>query len=203
MKPPRPNGGEVASSMGQAGDPEDDILQALDRQDLRSALQLLMDAYGDALYSFCRRMVKDAELAADVHQTTFVQAWQGLSRFSRRSTLRTWLYGIARHRCLDALKIDRRRRQRIEAVEELPETVGTEAVAEQSLLADAFSRTLAGCLGALTPRVRSALLLRFQEGFSYREMAAVCDDRPATLQARVSRALPLLRHCLEEQGFAP
>lgn len=187
----------------EAPPPEADILDALERGDRRTALALLMDVYGSALYAFCRNMVRDADLAADVHQTTFVQAWQGLEHFSHRSTLRTWLYGIARHRCLDALKIDRRRNRRFELVDSLPENEGHEPEAEKQLVAGAFSRALNACLAALAPRVRLAVALRFEEGFSYPEMASVCDDRPATLQARVSRALPALRRCLEEKGLAP
>ena len=182
---------------------ERDVLRALDRQDLRAALDLLMATYGAALYGFCRRMVKDAELAADVHQTTFVQAWQGLAGFSRRSSLRTWLYGIARHRCLDALKIHRRRQRRFETVDQLPEVPQQEVRVEDELVASAFARALDGCLQALTSKVRTALLLRFEEGFSYPQMAEVCEDPPATLQARVSRALPMLRRCLEKRGFTP
>lgn len=187
----------------EAPSPEAEILQALERGDRRTALALLMEVYGSALYAFCRNMVRDADLAADVHQTTFVQAWQGLEHFSHRSTLRTWLYGIARHRCLDALKMDRRRNRRFELVDTLPESEGSEPEAESHLVASAFSRALAVCLQALAPRVRLAVALRFEEGFSYPEMASVCDDRPATLQARVSRALPTLRRCLEEKGLAP
>ena len=52
----------------------------------------------------------------------------------------------------------------------------------------------------LRPKVRIAILLRYREGLSYAEMAAICDERPATLQARVSRALPVLRRYLGELG---
>lgn len=200
MAPPLDGGrGDVAGVPSQ----EADILDALERGDRRTALSLLMEVYGSALYAFCRNMVRDADLAADVHQTTFVQAWQGLEHFSHRSTLRTWLYGIARHRCLDALKIDRRRNRRFELVDSFPEKEGHEPEAEHQLVAGAFSRALNTCLEALAPRVRLALALRYEEGFSYPEMASVCDDRPATLQARVSRALPTLRRCLEEKGLTP
>jgi RNA polymerase sigma-70 factor (ECF subfamily) len=161
-----------------------------------------MDAYGTPLYRFCRRLVGEEALAEDAHQLTFVQAYEGLARFDRRSSLRSWLYSIARHRCLDALKITRRRRARIEAVPELPERPVAEASAEERLVERVRRRMLESCLGKLAPKVRSALLLRFQEELSYPEMAQVSGERPATLQARVARALPALRHCLETQEEA-
>jgi DNA-directed RNA polymerase specialized sigma24 family protein len=44
--------------------------------------------------------------------------------------------------------------------------------------------------------------LRFQQGVTYEEMARREGERPATLQARVARALPVLRRCLERGGDA-
>jgi len=75
--------------------------------------------------------------------------------------------------------------------------------AEERLVVTAFSRVLERCLGDLVPGARAAVLLRYQGGFSYPEMAAICHERPATLQARVARALPILRRCLEGQGLSP
>jgi DNA-directed RNA polymerase specialized sigma24 family protein len=41
------------------------------------------------------------------------------------------------------------------------------------------------------------VLLRFQQGLSFEEMSAICREKPGTLQARVARALPVLRDCIE------
>jgi RNA polymerase sigma-70 factor (ECF subfamily) len=45
------------------------------------------------------------------------------------------------------------------------------------------------------------VLLRFQTGMSYPEMSDVLGVRSETLQARVARALPVLRRCLEGNGW--
>jgi RNA polymerase sigma factor (sigma-70 family) len=184
-------------------DPEEEALEALARGDRDGALSLLMDAYGAGLYRYCRQMIPQDGLAEDVHQTVFVQAYEALERFSRRSTLRTWLYGIARHRCLDALKARRRHRARFEAPGELPEPPQEVATPEEQAASGDRARALERCLAGLAPKVRSAVVLRFQEGFSYGEMAALCRERAPTLQARVARALPALRRCLEQMGLAP
>ncbi len=186
---------------GDLPDPEREALEALDRADHEAALRTLMTAYGTAIYRFCRQLVSE-ELAEEAHQMTFVQAYEGLGRFSRRSSLRTWLFSIARHRCLDAAKIARRRQRRFELVAEPPESPAATSGAEERLAADARARALESCLGELKPEVRSAVVLRFQEDLSYPEMARVCDERPPTLQARVARAMPLLRRCLEGLGQA-
>ena len=193
-----PAAGEVARS--EAVDPEVEALAALDRDDPEETLRILMEAYGTRLYRYCVQMVGDDDLAADVHQLTFVQAYQGLRRFRRQSALRTWLYGIARHRSLDAVKTRRRRERRIQLVEDLPEPADGAVSSEDRLSLRSMSAVLERCLGELAPRIRNAVLLRFQEGLSYPEIARLSDERAPTLQARVSRAMPVLRRCLERQG---
>jgi DNA-directed RNA polymerase specialized sigma24 family protein len=47
------------------------------------------------------------------------------------------------------------------------------------------------------------VLLRYQQGFSFDEMAAICRERPATLRARVARALPVMRASIEARLRAP
>ena len=192
--------GEVGESNTPA-DGEQRALAALERGDREQALTLLMDAYGESVFRYCRRMVGDSDLANDVHQTTYVQAFEALPRFERRSSLRTWIFGIARHRCLDALKARRRRERRFEVLDELPDQPALGAEQETGLAVREFSRGLERCLEGLTPASRTAVLLRYAEGFSYPEMASVCGDEPGTLRVRVARALPVLRGCLERQGL--
>jgi RNA polymerase sigma-70 factor (ECF subfamily) len=178
------------------------ILAALERRDRDAALRLLMQEYGTAVYRYCRRVLGDGDLVDEAHQMTFVQAYEGLARFAGRSSLRTWLFGIAHHRCLDLLKISRRREKRF-LTGELPERPAEGETAEERLTARSRLQALAGCLRELAPHIRTAVLLRFQQGVSYEEMARLEGERPATLQARVARALPVLRRCLERKGETP
>ena len=172
------------------------------RGDREGALAVLVRAYGPALYRFCRQMVVDPDLAHDVHQTTFLQAFEGLEGFGGPLMFRGWLYRIARHRCLDALKAARRREKRFALVGELPERPDPDAGADVSLGEKSRTAALRRCLGELAPHIRAAVFLRFQEGFSYEQMARLLRERAPTLQARVTRVLPVLRRCLEAQGFA-
>ncbi len=185
----------------RARDPDGEALQAIGRGDRRGALVILMKAHGDALHRYCHRVLRSRELADDVHQLVFVQAFEDLLTFSGGSSLRTWLYAIANHRCLDALKVRRRWFARFALREELPERADPRPSAEEAADARSLSAALEGCLDKLQPEVRIAVLLRYQEGFTYQEMSRACGEKPATLQARVARAMPLLRQCLETKGI--
>ena len=194
---------EPRVTAGMTSDTERAALAALDRGSPDEALAILMRAYGTGVYRYCRQMVTDDDLAQEVHQMTFVQAHEGLARFARRSSLRTWLFGIARHRCLDILKMHRRRHKRFGPIEEAPDLPEPASSAEDRLSERSVARVLESCLRGLAPRVRAAVLLRYQQGLSYPEIARLSNEKAPTLQVRVARALPLLRRCLEEKGVAP
>jgi RNA polymerase sigma-70 factor, ECF subfamily len=179
-------------------DPEVEARAALARGDARRALTLLMQAYGDDIYRHCWLVLGEPDLADEVHQTVFVQAFRDLGRFSGRSTLRTWLLGIARHRCLDALKITRRWRRRFRLGHTTPDPADTTAAADHRLAAAGEAVALSRALAQLPPKVRSAVLLRYHEGLSFEEMSAICGERATTLQARVARAMPVLRRWMED-----
>src|SRR5262245_61880159 len=186
-----------AAATAAAAPGEEACLAALARGQAREAVAMLMDLYGRSIYGYCRHLLGDADLARDVLQTTFLQAQQDLARFAGRSSIKVWLYGIARHRCLDALKSVRRRERRFAPLEETPTDRAIGAAGETELLAGEMQQLLARCLELLEARSRAAVLLRFQEDLSYPEMASVCEERVSTLQKRVARALPVLRQCLE------
>ncbi len=184
-------------------DAEREAREALGRGDHRAALAMLMRVHGEAIYRHCRVVLQDDDLAHDVLQTVFVQAHRDLGSFGGRSNLRGWLFGIARHRCLDALRSRQRQRQRHVSDEgALDVAADPRAGVEALLAAGDDAEQLERCLRELRPDIRIAVLLRFQEGMSYEEMERVCRERSDTLRARVVRSLPFLRRCLEQREAA-
>ena len=123
------------------------------------------------------------------------------ARFQGRGNLRGWLFGIARHRCLDAAKSSRRHSQRYpldaQAGKNQPDD---RPDADGQLDQPRRSAVLRQCLQALDTGVRVAVLLRYEEGLAYEEIARMSRELAATIQARVARALPRLRECLESKG---
>lgn len=182
-KPPRPD--------------DDDVRDHIAAGAFDPALRILMQRYGASVYRFCREALRDPTLAADVHQQVFVEAYRDLRRFAGRSTVRTWLFAIARHRCLDAAKGRKRWTARFKnESEDVPDPRPS---AGERLDDERLREALRACLDQLGEHIRTAVLLRFQQGFSFDDMATVCRDKPGTLQARVARALPVLRACIEQR----
>ena len=174
----------------------------LARGDRRAVLTHLMKTYGDEVLRFCLSMLPDAATAEDVRQTIFVEAFQSLASYAGRGDLRGWLYGIARHRCLDAARSGRRRRWRFWLDADAGEDqIDASAEVDQGLDERQRVAILRGCLRRLPAGIRVLVLLRYEEGLPYGEIARMSGEQPATVQARVARALPRLRDCVEQKGL--
>lgn len=168
-------------------------------EDERAAVAELDRLYGEKVYRFVRGMLGNAEDARDVFQNTFLEAARDLRQFDARSSAKAWLFGIANHRCIDAFRL--RQRQKIfTLVAFAPETPDQASSAEERFAEKQRLNQLEECMQKLAPHARAAVLLRFVQELSYQEMAEVCGEKPETLRARVSRALPVLRACLEAKG---
>jgi len=179
-------------------DPVDrDIKDALTAGDPRRALRLTMRHHGDAVYHYCRRMVGD-EQAPDIQQLIFIDVYRGFPAFDRRSTVRTWVFSIARHRCIDALRSRQRRRGHEEVgTSDLDDTPDPQPDPRSLLEHQDREAALRDCIDRLAPASRSAVLLRYQEGLAYADMAAMSGEQAGTIGRRVARALVVLRTCIE------
>lgn len=183
-------------STGRGADPDSDVLGLVANGDMTGALRRLMQRHGTSVYRYCREALRDRALAEDVQQQVFMSAFRDLPKFSGRSTVRTWLFAIARHRVLDAAKSRRRARSHVEG-EDATDIPDPRPSPGERLDDVQMREALVFCLQKLAPHVLTALLLRFQQGFTFEEMADVCHEKPGTLQAQVARALPALRACIE------
>jgi RNA polymerase sigma-70 factor (ECF subfamily) len=182
----------------EAGDPDADVARLIAAGDLEGALRLLMQRHGDAVYRFVRNALRDEARADDVHQRIFIEAYRDLPRFAGRSSLRTWLFAIARYRVIDAAKVRVREEGRLGEGDGADAPDPRPSPGEQ--IDDVRLRAaLARCLDKLGEHIRTAVLLRYQQGFSFEEMADTMREKAGTLQARVSRALPVLRECIEAE----
>src|SRR5207247_1372354 len=104
----------VPQETPRIADPDDDVTSCIERGDLGTALHHLMKRHRTPVYRYCSTALRDPVLADDVCQQIFIQAFRDLSRFHGRSKIRIWLFGIARHRILDAAKARRRRLARLQ-----------------------------------------------------------------------------------------
>jgi RNA polymerase sigma factor (sigma-70 family) len=177
------------------------LRDTLGRGDHRAALRLLMTEHGSAVFGYCARVLGDSTLGADVHQQVFEEAYRDLGTLKRPEHARSWLFGIAHHRCLDAVKARRRAEKRFaQGDDTIGEIADEPRDPTEGVDRKVVARALDECIRTISAESRIAVLLRLQEGLSYTEMERMCREKATTLQARVTRALPLLRRCLKGKG---
>ncbi|UCF06040.1 MAG: sigma-70 family RNA polymerase sigma factor [bacterium] len=69
----------------------------------RAAGAELLGRYQRAVYLWCYRYVRDHERALDMSQEVLLRAWRALDSFGGKSKFSTWLFAIARNRCLNEM----------------------------------------------------------------------------------------------------
>lgn len=157
-----------------------------------------MDAYEAPITAFALRIVRNRELAKDICQQVFLEAFQGIARFEGRGSLWSWLCGITYHRCMDELR--RSRRAGADGLKVLDHLTGRP---DPAMDADRISerRALEQCLGKLSIPMRAQLLMRYFFGLTHAEIGETVGDTHSTVQVRMSRILPRLRRCLRGEGL--
>jgi len=175
------------------------------------AFRELTEPHRRELEVHCYRMLGSVQDAEDVLQETLLAAWQGLSGYAGRASLRTWLYRIATNRCLNARRSASRRPAQewnIPAVgmlepSSLGEVVwlepfpdarldgalnappGPEARYEQT---ESISLAFVTALQLLSPRQLAVLILRDVLGFPAGEVAEMLDSSVESVNSALKRA---------------
>lgn len=153
--------------------------------------------HGRELFGFAIRALGDRGLAEEAVQETFLRAWRSAGRFDPAiSSLRTWLFAIARNVMVD---LARARASR-------PRLAG-EAGPERAAEGDPIDRALVRwqveeALRRLGEEHRRVLVETYFRGRPYGEVAALLRIPEGTVKSRVFYALKALRLALDEMGWA-
>jgi RNA polymerase sigma-70 factor (ECF subfamily) len=176
-----------------------------------------VDRYGDALFHFSLARVKNREIAEDLVQETFLAAVKSQDRFKGRSSEKTWLFGILKHKVIDHY----RKNKSILYEQDL--SLGTENLdaffnakgAWQTLPAHwrlnpgksqevrEFLDHFYSCLADLPKRTADVFAYREIDGLSTKEICKLLDITAGNCWVILYRARMLLRKCLELAGLGP
>src|SRR5581483_2358035 len=160
------------------------------------AFETLVTRHVSLVHSAALRQVRDPDLAAEITQTVFIILARKAGSLSPKTILPGWLYRTTRYVSAAALKI-RRRRERREAEAQrqaMIEETQTDSVWEQ--LAPLLDEAMAQLRGA----DRDALVLRYFQNKSLRDVGAALGVDEYAAQKRVARALEKLRAVFVSRG---
>jgi len=180
---------------GRVADDNRHVVERIARGD-RYALAELYAAYQATLFRYLLQLTADRGVAEEILQDTLVAVWKSAGTFEGRSTVQTWLIGIARRQAHNTLRRRMLLRVDLADVEILPAT-GPEP--EDAALAELEREELARTIQRLAPAQREILTLTFAEGLSYSEMATVIGVPEGTIKSRLSNAKRALRALLKAE----
>lgn len=148
----------------------------------------------NALYAHALRRLSDHDSAEDAVQDTLLRAYRALPNLDGDLALRAWLHRILTNVCHD--EGNRRRRQQglVEKVGALPEELADDPV-DEAVLHDTV-RIMSEALKDLPESYREALVLRYVDGLSFRDVAEATGTTEENARARVHRGRLALHRIL-------
>ncbi len=168
----------------------------------RSAGQRLVKRHYDALFMFLWGKV-DEQTSADLTQETFETLCSSHDRFRGDSSVRTYLFGIARWKLVDHLRREQRDQQRIDPLSE-----GIDAAVVERSVTSLFAHRerealLVRGLRSLPLDDQLLLELKDYENLTARELAGIFEVPAGTMAGRIARARERLRRAVQELSTSP
>ncbi|MDW3224430.1 MAG: sigma-70 family RNA polymerase sigma factor [Paracoccaceae bacterium] len=170
---------------------DQDLIASIGTGD-KSAMHEFYKRYNDAVYAFAMARCGNTELASDCVHDTMLDVWRTASRFAGQSSVKTWLFSIARNKLVDAL----RKRGKLSFVEEVPESVDSAPNPEAAAIAASENKRLHACLDGLKDVQQAAIRLAFLEDLTYPEIAEIEAVPVGTIKTRIFHAKQALMRCL-------
>ncbi len=177
------------------------------------AFRALVVRYQRKVYALALGIVKDPDLAWDVAQEAFVRVHRGLAEFEAKSSFSTWLFRIATHLGIDAVRRERvSRKDDLDDVAEadvadagegiLATTLGNDP--RENVLRRELAAKIQDALATLPEKHRTILVLRELEGLSYEELAERLGIHKGTVMSRLFHARKKMQAALRRYaGLRP
>jgi len=158
------------------------------------AATLLVERHANALSRFVASIGARHDVE-EVVQDTFVRAFASIDGFRGESSLRTWLFTIARRLVLDRRRAMRRRGEQVEVQES---DAATEYDSLDGVVADETQGRLRAALEKLSPTQREVFVLRVSEGMSYRDVADTVGTTEGAARVHYHNAMRTIKELLDD-----
>lgn len=178
---------------------EERLIEAC-RQGDREAFRQLFELHKDRVWSIALHFIGDENAARDITQQVFLKLFTAITQFRGEAEFSTWLYRMTANACLD----EQRRQRRFlsfdifkagdselnpmdkQQARQIEQGIG-QLIQEDQHAQLEMSAVVKAAVKELKPKLRIAILLKYFEGLSYEEMAAVLGCSAGTVASRLNR----------------
>lgn len=163
------------------------------------AFERLYRLYETRVFQYISTLVYNSALAEEIVGDTMMAVWRGAGTFSGSSRVSTWIFGIARHKALDALRRTGRAQREVDLDGAANLATSDDSPFDQVQRSQTESVTKQA-LAALSPDHQEILRLVFYEELPYEEIATLLSIPTNTVKTRVFYAKQQLKRHLEKLG---
>ncbi|MBC8283082.1 MAG: sigma-70 family RNA polymerase sigma factor [Nitrospinae bacterium] len=172
-----------------------------------------VDNYADILYRYTLVRVKDPDIAEELVQSTLFAALKSQHTFAGKSTEKTWLFGILKHKTMDHFRAAKKNItidisdsdadpvQFDSSGHMLPLPNNWNMDPEKATENKELARVLAECMKGLSEKFHRLFVLKEIEGLSSEEICKELGVKPTNLWVMLHRTRNQLKLCLESNWF--
>ena len=172
----------------------------MDREERDFILEKMMIDYGNELVRLAFYYVKDAEIAKDMVQNTFIKCYKNLDSFRFDAQIKTWLYRITINECKDYLKSWHYKMVQVKSF--INETAKSIIPSTEKTVSDKYNNEERKDTIFSLPKVyREVVYLYYYDSLTTEEIAKVLDVSVNTVKTRLRRAKQRLELIIKEVEF--
>ena len=158
---------------------------SMDHEQTKAHFLEIYDRYADDIFRFCVLKVSPRERAEDITQDVFMRYWQSLREGTQIKNDRAFLYTLARNLIIDWYR--KKKESSLDVLQE--EGIDFGSLDHEDVLRGAEMREALEIVQTLDEPSREAVLLRYVEGWSPQEIAALSGESPNAVSVRINRAI--------------
>lgn len=175
----------------------DEILGLLRSGQRERAFDAVLQQYEGKVYRLCCALLRDRALAEDTAQESLLRVWKALDSYDGRASVSSWIYAIARNRCLTVLE----RRRAMDSLSDSEVEAEMERVTACEEDTGDGASVLRELVDLLPERLRRTVLLYYFEDRSTSEVALMLGCPEGTVKTHLFRARAALTEQLKKRGL--
>jgi RNA polymerase sigma-70 factor (ECF subfamily) len=173
----------------------------------KEAISQLIERHSSRVYDYIRMMVKDAQLADDIYQETFIKAVRVIDegRYKENGKFLSWVMRIAHNQVIDHFRAEKQNKNitpTTAGYDILAQTSPTEKSIEERLVGEQIEADIRKLITYLPDEQQEVVRLRYYDGLSFKEISEQTEVSINTALGRMRYALINLRRMIKEKDIA-